>query len=43
MCNEPKEMFDYIEPDQLTKDVGGELEYNANEWTQHKSVSIGRD
>lgn len=38
LCNEPVEMFDYICEDQLTTDVGGQLEFDANEWTQHKSV-----
>lgn len=31
-------MFDYISEDQITTDVGGQLEFDANEWTQHKSV-----
>lgn len=38
LCNEPVEMFDYICEDQLTTDVGGQLEFDANEWTQHKSA-----
>ena len=38
LCNEPTEMFDYINEDQITTDVGGQLEFDANEWTQHKSV-----
>ena len=38
LCNEPTEMFDYISEDQITTDVGGQLEFDANEWTQHKSV-----
>lgn len=40
LCNEPAEMFDYISEDQITTDVGGQLEFDANEWTQHKSVCI---
>ncbi|XP_062575742.1 guanine nucleotide exchange factor DBS-like isoform X1 [Saccostrea cucullata] len=38
LCNEPSEMLDYISEDQLTSDVGGKLEFDANEWTQHKSA-----
>uniref|UniRef100_K1PGD3 Putative guanine nucleotide exchange factor MCF2L2 n=1 Tax=Magallana gigas TaxID=29159 RepID=K1PGD3_MAGGI len=38
LCNEPAEMFDYISEDQITTDVGGQLEFDANEWTQHKSA-----
>lgn len=40
LCNEPAEMFDYISEDQISTDVGGQLEFDANEWTQHKSVRI---
>ncbi|XP_048744729.2 guanine nucleotide exchange factor DBS-like isoform X3 [Ostrea edulis] len=38
LCNEPSEMLDYISEDQITTDVGGKLEFDANEWTQHKSA-----
>ena len=32
-------MFEYIEEDKVTTDMGGTLEFDANEWTQHRSVS----
>ncbi|XP_021347383.1 guanine nucleotide exchange factor DBS-like isoform X3 [Mizuhopecten yessoensis] len=38
MCNDPNQMFEYIDPSQLTKEVGGQLEYDANEWTQHRAA-----
>jgi len=38
MCNEPDQLYEYIDPAMLTSEVGGQLEYDANEWTQHRSV-----
>ena len=35
----PPEMFEYIGEDKITTDMGGTLEFDANEWTQHRSVS----
>ena len=37
--NSPSEMYDYIEDSSVTTDVGGTLEFDATEWTQHRSVS----
>ena len=37
--NTPSEMFEYIEEDKVTTEMGGTLEFDANEWTQHRSVS----
>ena len=39
LCDNPEEMADYIEKSQLTKDFGGELSFDPNEWTEHRSVS----
>lgn len=38
LISEPKELLEYIDAEQLTKEVGGELMYDANEWTQHRSA-----
>lgn len=38
LLNETKDLFKHIDPLQLTKEVGGELMYDANEWTQHRSA-----
>ncbi|XP_059163634.1 guanine nucleotide exchange factor DBS-like isoform X3 [Physella acuta] len=38
LCDSPKDMEDYIETAQLTLDVGGELEFDASEWTEHRSA-----
>ena len=40
LCDNPEEMADYIEKSQLTKDFGGELSFDPNEWTEHRSVSL---
>ena len=37
--NSPSEMYEYIDDACITTDVGGALEFDANEWTQHRSVS----
>lgn len=35
----PEAMFDYIASEFVTTDMGGQLEFDANEWTQNRSVS----
>ena len=39
LCDNPEEMADYIDKSQLTKEFGGELSFDTNEWTEHRSVS----
>lgn len=39
MCDASSEMGNYIDPSQLTTDLGGELEFDTLEWTEHRSVS----
>ena len=39
LCDGPEEMADYIDKPQLTKEFGGELSFDPNEWTEHRSVS----
>ncbi|XP_053404393.1 guanine nucleotide exchange factor DBS-like isoform X2 [Mercenaria mercenaria] len=34
----PESMFDYIAPEYVTPDMGGQLEFDAIEWTQHRSA-----
>ncbi|KAL8567172.1 hypothetical protein ACOMHN_046582 [Nucella lapillus] len=38
LCDGPEEMGDYIENSQLTPDLGGQLTFDTNEWTQHRSA-----
>ena len=37
----PEQMFEYeyVDPSCVTGDMGGQLEFDANEWTQNRSVS----
>ena len=35
----PEAMFEYIDAENVTTDMGGELEFDAMEWTQNRSVS----
>ncbi len=39
LCDNADELRDYVDPAMLTTDVGGALEYDPNEWTEHRSVS----
>jgi hypothetical protein len=36
----PEAMFDYVAPEFVTPDMGGNLEFDANEWTQNRCVSF---
>ncbi|XP_076098704.1 guanine nucleotide exchange factor DBS-like isoform X2 [Mytilus galloprovincialis] len=38
LLHEPAELYEHIDIQQLTKEVGGELVYDPNEWTQHRSA-----
>ncbi|PVD18636.1 hypothetical protein C0Q70_21186 [Pomacea canaliculata] len=38
LCDAPSEMGNYIDPLQLTTDLGGELEFDTLEWTEHRSA-----
>nr|KAI8733472.1 guanine nucleotide exchange factor DBS-like isoform X4 [Biomphalaria glabrata] len=38
LCDATKDIEDYVEVSNLTSDVGGELEFDANEWTEHRSA-----
>ncbi|XP_076454206.1 guanine nucleotide exchange factor DBS-like isoform X2 [Babylonia areolata] len=38
LCDSPEEMLEHIETDQLTQDLGGQLLFDTNEWTQHRSA-----
>ena len=31
-------MFDYVDADMVTTDMGGSLEFDAQEWTQNRAV-----
>jgi hypothetical protein len=32
-------MFEYIEAENIPVEMGGKLEFDANEWTQNRAVS----
>ncbi|KAH3806394.1 hypothetical protein DPMN_134715, partial [Dreissena polymorpha] len=34
----PEEMFDWVDAEMVTTDMGGQLEFDANEWTQNRSA-----
>ena len=38
LCDSPVAMLDYVDPSQLTYDVGGAIDYDPNEWTQNRAV-----
>ncbi|CAL1542994.1 unnamed protein product, partial [Lymnaea stagnalis] len=38
LCDAPKDIEDYVDLPQLTTDVGGELDFDASEWTEHRSA-----
>lgn len=38
MLNSAEELFECINKDQLTVDLGGTLMYNHHEWIQHRAV-----
>jgi len=33
-----EKMFDYVDADMVTTDMGGSLEFDAQEWTQNRAV-----
>ncbi|XP_067669146.1 guanine nucleotide exchange factor DBS-like isoform X1 [Haliotis asinina] len=38
LCDSPVEMLEHVDPSMLTTDVGGALEYDPSEWTEHRSA-----
>ena len=38
LCDSPKDIEEWVDMGQLTSDVGGELDFDAHEWTEHRSV-----
>ncbi|XP_050389701.2 guanine nucleotide exchange factor DBS isoform X1 [Patella vulgata] len=38
LCDTVSDIFEHIDKSQLTIDLGGELEYDPNEWTEHRSA-----
>jgi hypothetical protein len=40
MLNSVDELYEYIDKDQLTADLGGTLVYNNHEWIQHRAVNF---
>nr|KAG5697254.1 hypothetical protein BaRGS_031250 [Batillaria attramentaria] len=38
LCDTPSEMVDYIDNAQLTQDLGGDLDFDNNEWIEHRSA-----
>ncbi|GFN98122.1 guanine nucleotide exchange factor dbs-like, partial [Plakobranchus ocellatus] len=38
LCDSPKDIEEWVDLGQLTTDVGGELEFDAHEWTEHRSA-----
>lgn len=39
MCNSHEELFEHIDPTQLTKDLGGDIEYDHKEWIEQRAAS----
>ncbi|XP_052830289.1 guanine nucleotide exchange factor DBS isoform X14 [Octopus bimaculoides] len=39
MCNNQEELHEHIDPSQLTKDLGGEIEYDHKEWIEQRAAS----
>ncbi|CAE1260153.1 MCF2 [Acanthosepion pharaonis] len=39
MCNSHEELFEHIDPSQLTKDLGGDIEYDHKEWIEQRAAS----
>lgn len=41
MLNSVSDLHGYIDKSQLTRELGGTLEYGHSQWIHHRTVSIG--
>lgn len=41
MLNSVSDLHGYIDKSQLTRELGGTLEYGHSQWIHHRTVSVG--